>query len=193
MAPLRSQDSRQASTGVVTLVVPETYAGAPITKIRYSAFQNDTALSALAFAPGSHVAEIENDAFKGSGLVSVSFPASMRVIGYQSFLGCSSLEEAQIQEGVVEIGYGAFSQCSSLTRMDIPGTVETIKDYAFMNCTGVTEVSFGNPFSATLSASWATNWTFKETDGTTTVDKSVASNLAGHTFAGTASALVMQS
>ena len=30
-------------------------------------------------------------------------------------------------------------------------------------------------------------------DGTTVIDKTVASNLAGHTFKGTASALVMQS
>ena len=126
--------------------------------------RGDTSLTSFEIPDGTTA--IPNQMFFYAGLVSVSIPDSVTTIGSSAFNGCSALEAIALPASVTEIGNTAFT-----------------------GCTGITSVSFQAGFAATLTNCFP-SWTFYDSDGTTQLDKTVAANLAGYTFQGTASALV---
>ncbi len=88
------------------------------------------------------VTKIEDDAFKGNyDLSSVSFPASLTMIGSNAFFGCPYLETVLFADDnkLTTIDVAAFSSCSSLTSIDIPSSVNTIGQQAFLQ-TGLTSI-----------------------------------------------------
>lgn len=133
----------------------------------------------------------ESMCYRCTSLGSLSLPDSLKTISKTAFFGCSSLDtELALPDGLLVLDQSAFNSCSSLSEVSIPGTVTTIGNTAFTGCTGITDVSFGSGFAATLGTNCFQAWTFYESDGTTTIDKTVAANLAGKIFSGTAAALI---
>ena len=51
-----------------------------------------------------------------------------------AFMGCSSLTNVQLNDGITSIGYYAFSRCTSLTDITIPKSVVKISEYCFKDC-----------------------------------------------------------
>ena len=62
----------------------------------------------------SSVTSIDDDAFSGSGLTSITIPSSVTSIGWSAFSNCSSLESVTIPASVTDIGGGVFTGCNSL-------------------------------------------------------------------------------
>lgn len=85
------------------------------------------------------VTGIDESAFEGQEISSVSIPESVTSIGNSAF-GASNLTEITIPNSVTSIGSRAFAQCSHLTSVTIPESVLTIGENAFDITYGMVEV-----------------------------------------------------
>ena len=102
----------------ISIEIPETYEGMPVTAVGDQAF------------------------LRCYELISVSFPASIQVIGKEAFRQCN-LETINFHADgeLIEIGQFAFANCP-MTSITIPSSVETIADDAFYNCNYMATVTF---------------------------------------------------
>jgi hypothetical protein len=90
-------------------------------------------LHVVAFECGSHLREIESEAFAASSLQSIMIPAFARSLGPGCFALCRSLHSVMFEWAsmLATIKEGAFSVCQSLTRLLIPASVTAIHHLAF--------------------------------------------------------------
>ena len=101
----------------VTLVIPESISGIPVTTLkkdalRYTAAQNITL--------SKNITTIENLAYKDcSNFLSVIIPNGVKRIGSSAFDGCRNLRAINIPESVTTIGERAFQFCTSLASIKI--------------------------------------------------------------------------
>lgn len=65
---------------------------------------------------------------------SIDIPAGVTAIDDRAFIGCSSLKQLTLHEGLKHIGSYAFGSCSQLEELSIPSTVSYISDSAFRSC-----------------------------------------------------------
>lgn len=98
------------------------------------------------------VTRIGESAFKGTNVVKVSMPNTIREIGNYAFshsglkeillseniteisddmLSNTNLTSVKIPDSVTKIGNGAFAECHSLTALEIPESVTAIGEFAF--------------------------------------------------------------
>ena len=204
-----------SASGAVNLIIPSEIGGVPVAGLYNSAFDSKTAIQRVMVLPedysliycGANIfsgctslthAELPDSLdtigyrsfFGDASLETVRLPASLATVSGQVFLGCASLTNVDLGS-TSSIGSNAFSGCTGLESVHLSADLDEIKDQAFYGCTGVTEVSFASGFApATLNSTAFRSWTFYASDGTTVLDKTVAANLAGKTFQGTAAALV---
>jgi hypothetical protein len=66
--------------------------------------------------------------------------SSVKIIGENSFRGCTSLRSIVIPLGVTTIGKMAFAECTSLKSIVIPLGVTTIGEMAFAECTSLKSI-----------------------------------------------------
>lgn len=78
------------------------------------------------------VVTIGTGAFFMSGIESVTFPETVKVIGMRSFMGCENLKEVDIRDGILMIDVQAFYNCPGLEKATISSSVEVIKKEAFV-------------------------------------------------------------
>ena len=97
----------------VTVEIPSTLGGYPVTHIGKDAF------------------------WQYSFLESVSLPSGLTSIENYAFGECINLKEISLPESLISIGNGAFNQCTNLKEMVLPNKLESIGNYAFMGCTGL--------------------------------------------------------
>lgn len=135
---------------------------ATITQISNSPFQNNTSIVNLNGM--QHFINCTNIngkfAENATNLTSFTSPSSLTYLsvpspnsnsGYNgTFMGCSSLSNVTLNEGLYEIGCRAFYQCTSLQTIDIPSTVEILSTDgtdggwgAFQFCSNLTTVTGG--------------------------------------------------
>lgn len=76
------------------------------------------------------------------GLVSVSFPSTVKSIGNECFYNCKNLQTAEFNEGLTSIGDRAFYNCSGLASVTIPSTVAYLGNECFRDCLGLVKVNF---------------------------------------------------
>ena len=80
------------------------------------------------------VIRINDYAFKGEkGIISVSIPDTVEVIGTEAFAECTNLSSVYLPASIKEIGHGAFT-FSNLTSINIPESVTKIGNNAFGGC-----------------------------------------------------------
>ena len=79
------------------------------------------------------VTTIIANAFRNSGLTSITLPSSMTTIGDDAFTNAYQLTSVTIPSSVTTIGNSAFAG-SGLTSITLPNSVTTIGNYAFENC-----------------------------------------------------------
>ena len=93
---------------------------------------------------GAAVTEIAKAAFAARrGIIGVSIPDSVEVIGLGAFAACVDLSEVVVGDGVKNIPLGAFFLCGALREVTLGDGVEVIGLGAFADCMSVESVSFG--------------------------------------------------
>jgi hypothetical protein len=115
------------------------FADSPNTLILYP-----LAKAGNAYTIPSGVTAIDENAFDGSSLTSITLPNSLTSIGQEAFNGCASLTSATFPGTVTTIGPSAFNGCTSLTNLIIPDSVTTIGAGAFSGCSALTTVRIGS-------------------------------------------------
>ncbi len=92
-----------------------------------------------------------NGVFAGSGLTSITIPASVKAIGPDAFNGCVSLTSVTIEgladgtSALLGIGARAFNGCTLISQsFTIPESVDYVGAYAFAGA-GITEVTWNSP------------------------------------------------
>lgn len=109
-------------TGLTSVTLPE-----GLERIGDCAFQN---CGFTSVELPSTVTEIGNQAFAWSQLESVNVPASV-TRSYEAFLGCRSLKNVCLEEGLEAIDGYCFNGCEQLSKITIPDSVKVIEDNAF--------------------------------------------------------------
>lgn len=122
----------EGKRGYEKVVIPDKIEGYPVTTIEQFAFQNFTELKSVSLP--KTLTTIDQWAFSGSGLKSVTIPGGVLETGYGSFADCTSLKTLTVCEGVKAIDTQSFYSCTALISVTLPSTVEIIYDSAFCYC-----------------------------------------------------------
>lgn len=104
------------------------------------AFEDCVALADLDLS-NTKVEEIGSNAFRETGLKTLSFPASLKKIASQAFLK-TQLDNVVLPEGVQEIGNEAFREVTTLKSITIPNYIQKIGERAFYACTQLTDINY---------------------------------------------------
>jgi hypothetical protein len=121
------------------VTIPDTLDGLPVIGIGYSGTTGFDSLTSVVI-PNS-VTNIDDYAFYGSNLRSVTIFSSSLRIGSQAFGACLSLTNVTINGVVSSIGYGAFNRCTSLVTFAIPTSVTSIEDATFGSCSSLAAIT----------------------------------------------------
>lgn len=110
--------------------------GDAVTSIGTSAFyyyyNESTKLTSINLPDG--LLTIGQEAFRGTGLTSVTIPAGVKRIESYTFYNCDKLTTVSLPDGVEYIGSHAFCGCDIFESVSIPTQVTTIDEYAFASC-----------------------------------------------------------
>lgn len=79
--------------------------------------------------------------FSGSGLESITIPASLETLPESTFKGCASLKSVTLPQGMTEIGIAAFEGCTQLEAVDFPSSISEFWYNAFSGCTSLKKVA----------------------------------------------------
>ena len=142
-------------------LLAEVKLGSKVESIGGSAFYNCTSLKSIEL-PNS-LTSFGTSVFYGSGLESITIPASVTTIsnqlfrnakslksvtmsddvtsiGDQVFNSCVALESIKLPSSLTSLGANAFNGCSALKSVEIPEGVTSIGNYSFQNCTSLESV-----------------------------------------------------
>lgn len=79
--------------------------------------------------------------YGAKGIVNVTLPSSLKVLGDQTFANCEGIVELTIPEGVVSLGSALFS-CKNITKLSLPSTLEKVTNSsAFYGLSKLTELT----------------------------------------------------
>lgn len=110
--------------------------GDAVTSIGTSAFYDyyneSTKLTSINLPDG--LLTIGQEAFRGTGLTSVTIPAGVKRIESYTFYECDKLTTVTLPDGVEYIGSHAFYGCDIFESVSIPTQVTKIDEYAFASC-----------------------------------------------------------
>ncbi len=105
-------------------------------------FYNCTSLKLITIP--STVTTIENRAFKGAGLTTVTVPNTVSNLGYEVFMNCASLRTAYYTTGVSMLSPRTFENCTSLNNFYFTENMCRIRTRAFYGCTSLERITFQN-------------------------------------------------
>ena len=87
------------------------------------------------------VTSINNYAFEGSKIESLTISKNVNEIVYGVFANCSSLKTVTMPDSVKTIKYSAFSNCEALKTVTLSKSLEFIGSYVFRNCKSLNQIS----------------------------------------------------
>ncbi len=111
----------------------------PTAAIPAKQFQNNTALIQFLF-PQSTLTSVGTYAFSGSGLTSVTIPASLSDVGDYAFANTLSLKSVIFAQGAEVIGKWMFQNATALSDIKFVSSINSVGEKAFQNTTGLTSV-----------------------------------------------------
>ena len=96
-----------------------------------------------------------------------TLPPAITSVGGHAFAKNTSLEIANIADGVNELGIGAFSNCLRLKVVSIPASVKSIEANCFFNCCKLKRINYAGTKQQWSKIKRGSNWLSKA--GTSTV------------------------
>lgn len=72
-----------------------------------------------------------------TGLTKVTLPSCLQDLGYQSFMGCTSLRTVVMSGASVTSFNQSFTNCSALEALTIPASVTNLSSYDFIGCSSL--------------------------------------------------------
>ena len=92
---------------------------------------------------GIIVREVEEDAFRDSGITSLYVPNSYTDIRESAFFGCEQLSEVIFEDGsqMEYLTSGVFGNCISLKSINIPDSIKVIRSNVFLRCINLETVN----------------------------------------------------
>ena len=102
---------------------------------------------------GKNVTKIDNAAFNGSGVTSITIPDGITSIGPDAFMDCADLKSVTIPKSMIKIENCAFVRCNSLTSIKLTDGITSIGDSAFEGCKNLTGITI--PDSVTNIGAYA--------------------------------------
>jgi len=109
--------------------------GSDVTEIGESAFNGDKNLTTLSIPSDSQLTTIDDNAFYGTGLTAVHFPATLTSIGTAAFESNTDLAEitfaGQATNADLTIGDDAFAYDGHIASLSLPANLVTIGKEAF--------------------------------------------------------------
>lgn len=119
------------------VIIPSTYNGLPVVAIGDYAFANDlTSTTSLTFP--SSIKSIGYKAFANQkNLVSVDMTSGVSSVGAAAFYSCPSLRSVICGIELREILSDAFGKCTSLSEVDLGKEVRIISSSVFADCTSL--------------------------------------------------------
>ncbi len=132
-------------TGLKSIKIPKTLKDAHSKYSGVSAFSGCVNITEMTFEDGIEV--IPSCLAIGTGIKSLTFPDSVKIISENAFENCTSLSEVTLPKNIEELCSKAFESCTGLTSITIPKTLKKAHtDYnsqgAFNKCENLTEVIF---------------------------------------------------
>ena len=103
------------------------------------AFQNCKSLKSITIPSG--VTKINNQAFRNTGVVSVSVSGADTTFGTYVFADCANLSEVKLNDATKTLGTYMFQNCTSLKSITVPSGVTQIPNYTFDQCISLTSVT----------------------------------------------------
>ena len=91
----------------------------------------------------SGITAINDRAFCGSTIRSVTIPGSVETVGVNAFAECPSLADVTVGEGVKILKEKAFWMCPSLTTVTLPDSLAEIETEVFWRCGELTNLTVG--------------------------------------------------
>lgn len=138
-----SEDVATVTSGPKTgdVRVPATLGGHVVGAIGSGAFRGGTGLTSVTL-PAS-VASIGDSAFNGcSALTNAVLGGGVRRIGNYAFHMCQKLVALEGTESLESIGNWTFNACNALRAIELPEGLAVIGEYAFQGCVSMREVEF---------------------------------------------------
>lgn len=77
-------------------------------------------------------------------LKTVILPSTIKSIGNNAFLGCTSLDSINLPNSIINLGAGAFRDCKKLINIIIPESLSVIEGGTFAGCISLREVDLPN-------------------------------------------------
>lgn len=99
------------------------------------------------FADVCNVVGIDEGAFKGTNITSVTIPETVTEIGQEAFMNCKKLAAVNFEGADAYLGERAFKNCTSLTELYVPAS-GILYDGTFAGCTNLAAVAleYGNMY-----------------------------------------------
>ena len=98
------------------------------------------------------VTEIEDGAFRASGLETIYIPDSVTEIGEAAFIDCSALQSVRLSPSMKRISREMFAGCKSLSTLDIPRGITEIEDRAFSGCSSLSSLTIPDSVTKILGS-----------------------------------------
>ena len=107
--------------------------------------------SAFAECPGLHfvtlpstLTEIDDEAFRDSGIKNIEIPANVTSLGEKAFYDCNRLESVNLSDSLSDLPASVFEKCISLVSVNHTGKLLKIGSNAFQDCTNLENFVFGD-------------------------------------------------
>ena len=128
--------SIKALPTIDTLNIPQVINGFTVTGIGNGAFASLESEDISVINIPETVTYIGDYAFEEI-TAKIDLGGTVTHLGEGAFMGCSSLKEISLSEGLEKIPFAAFSDCSSLSSIVIPEGVTLIAENAFKDCSSL--------------------------------------------------------
>ncbi len=125
--------------------------GNAVTTIGSYAFSNTSSLKNIVFS--SALTKIDTYAFEGSGLTTVTIPASVTTLNGKAFVDCADMTSVTFEEGAnktLTVNANVFNG-TAITELTIPNRVKELKSEAFAEMHLLKKVTFGDKVAANIS------------------------------------------